>query len=434
MKLRNRFLYFVIILHLALTVLAYFLLAYNKWLFFGIQILVVVSAFISYRLYLSFVKPLEILASGVETIRDRDFSCTIIETGNEELDRLIDVYNRMIDQLRRERLTQQEQDYFLERLIRVASIGVIVLDLDKKISMFNPAAEKMLGKTIGLKVGQALKDVAVGVNGWLSDLKPGTSQVVRISGVHVYRCHKSEFPDRGFGRQFILLEELTDEIIETQKRAYEKVVRAMSHEVNNSVGAINSILNSILDYETQLTEMDRRDYHDALGVAIERNTRLGKFMASYADVVRIPPPRRVKYDLHNLLKSIHALMNKDCRERNIEWSFQLAPGPFEIEMDVNLMEQAVINIIKNAVEAIDHGGIITVVTSFSPKMIRVIDTGKGLSREIVPNLFTPFYTTKKYGQGIGLTLVREILMNHGFDFNLQTNADNKTEFQIVFEE
>ena len=433
MKLRRKFLYFVIILHLVLTALAYSLLAYNKILFFGTQFLVLISALVSYRLYRNFVQPLEILAAGVESIRDRDFSCTIIKTGHEELDHLVDVYNHMIEQLRRERLAQQEQNYFLQRLIQAASIGVIVLDLDDKVWSVNPAAATMIGKTTAMVIGQSLGDILGGPFEALLDLRPGDSRIVRTDGIRVYRCHKAHFADRGFHRRFLLLEELTEEMIATQKAAYEKVIRAMSHEVNNSVGAINSILNSILDYDRQLAEKDQTDYREVIAAAIERNSRLGGFMANYADVVRIPPPRKIRYDLHKLLKSIQALLQEHCLERNIVCRFELSPETFEIEMDVNQMEQALINIFKNAIEAIDRNGSIIIRTFATPRRLQIIDTGRGLDPDSLPHLFTPFFTTKKNGQGIGLTLIREILMNHGFGFSLKKNTENKTEFQILFE-
>ncbi|SYZ72240.1 Multi-sensor signal transduction histidine kinase [Candidatus Zixiibacteriota bacterium] len=432
MKLRNKFLYFVIALHLILTVLAYFLLAYNKFLFFGMQLLVLISAAVSYRLYRNFVRPLEILAAGVDSIRDRDFSCTVTKTGNDELDHLIEVYNRMIEQLRLERLSQQEQNYFLERLINAASIGVVVLDLDKKVSLINPAAEKILGASLPLTAGRPLIDKGGEPFNCLAEMEPGESRIIRFGGIRVYRCHKSQFLDRGFHRQFLLLEELTAEIIGTQRTAYEKVIRAMSHEVNNSVGAINSILNSVLDYEFQLNENDRTDYHEAVSVAIERNRRLGKFVENFADVVRIPPPNKVKYDVHKLLKSIHSLMNENSSARNIEWRLELSPHTLDVEIDVSQMEQALINIFKNATEAIDRNGFIIIRTCPNPKMLSIIDSGRGFDPYISSNLFVPFFTTKKNGQGIGLTLIREILMNHGFAFSLKKNDDDKTEFQIVF--
>jgi two-component system, NtrC family, nitrogen regulation sensor histidine kinase NtrY len=432
MKLRRRFIFFVITIHLLLTVLAYVLLTYNKAFFFGIQILVLISAYISYRLYRNFVRPLDILASGVESIRDRDFSSTLIKTGHEELDSLIDVYNRMIEQLRKERLIQREQHYFLERLIEATPIGLVIFDLNGNISLLNPAAERILG----LKVldSEILSPNCLANSPWncLLNLDEGKPLVVRIDGIRMYRCHKSHFLDHGFHRQFVMIEELTQEIIETQKGAYEKVIRAMSHEVNNSVGAINSILNSILDYNPQLKETDRIDYTDAINVAIKRNMGLSRFVGNYADIVRMPAPLKERYDLHKLLESIHTLMQAECQKRNIEWRWELAPGTLDVEIDIGQMEQALVNIVKNAAESIESVGNITIRTLNAPKTLQIIDSGHGIDPQVAADLFIPFFTTKKNGQGIGLTLVREILVNHGFSFNLRMNEEKKTEFKIEF--
>ncbi len=432
MKLRGKFILFVIVLHLILTVLAFVLLAYSKLLFFGLQLFVLISAVISYRLYRNFVRPMEILASGVESIRTKDFSCTIVKTGHAELDHMIDMYNRMIEQLRQERLSQQEQQYFLRQLIKAASIGVIILDLDGNVSILNPAAENILSVNAAAIAGRPLSESVNEPLNNICALNPGKSMIVRVDGMHIYRCYKSVFLDHGFHRQFYIIEELTDDIIETQRSAYEKVIRAMSHEVNNSVGAVNSILNSILNDEPHQAGADQIDYNEAINVAIERNTHLSKFMANYADVVRIPMPHKRTYDVHNLLRTIYSLMEKDCLDRNIKCRLELPPGTMQIDMDVGQMEQVMINIFRNAVDAIGRDGTIIIRATANPQMVRIIDTGRGLDNKILPNLFSPFFTTKKDGQGIGLTLIREILMNHGFSFNLKTNIDNNTEFQIIF--
>jgi nitrogen fixation/metabolism regulation signal transduction histidine kinase len=415
-----------------MTILAYFFLAYNKALFFIVQVIVIFSAIISYRLYRNFVQPLEILSAGVESIRARDFGCTLIKTGHDELDSLIDVYNRMIEQLRAERLSLQRLNYFLDHLIKVAPIGIIIFDMDRKISMANPAAEKILNLTSSA-MSHSLSEFARGPFEELENIPSGTTRVIKVDGVTTYRCHKSQFLDHGFHRQFILLDELTEEIIESQKKAYEKVIRAMSHEVNNSVGAINSILNSILDYGQQLTPDDGNDYREAVNVAIERNSGLSKFMANYAEVVKIPPPHKTEHDLHKSIKSIYALMHNDCIARNIKWRFELPAESMKINMDLNQMEQVLVNIIKNSMEAIDHDGTIFVKTALTPPTLYIIDTGRGIDSQIMSHLFTPFYTTKRDGQGIGLTLVREILINHGFKFSLRMNENNMTEFRITFD-
>jgi len=247
-------------------------------------------------------------------------------------------------------------------------------------------------------------------------------------------CTKAHFLDRGFQRYFILIEELTEEIIKAEKKAYEKVIRMMSHETNNSIGAINSILNSFLNYKDQLKAEDREDFENALLVAIQRNIRLNRFMSNFTDIVRIPPPVRRMCDLHELLKAVQVLLSGECEARNITWRWEFSPQPFKVKLDIQQMEQVLVNACKNSIEAIGENGQITVATINSPgKKLIIRDTGKGISNDIKPNLFTPFFSTKKNGQGIGLTLIKEILVNHGFNFSLESSAKGFTEFTIDFE-
>ena len=111
------------------------------------------------------------------------------------------------------------------------------------------------------------------------------------------KCQKSQFLDQGFQRSFILMEELTEELRRFEKAAYEKVIRLLSHEVNNSVGAVNSLLHSCLNYKEQLQEADRHDFENALQVAINRIEHLNAFMSSFAEVIKLPPPQFQPVDL-----------------------------------------------------------------------------------------------------------------------------------------
>jgi len=232
-----------------------------------------------------------------------------------------------------------------------------------------------------------------------------------------------------------LIEQLTREILATQKQAYAKVIRMMSHEINNSVGAVNSILQSLLKVMEQLTTEDRQDFEDAIRVAINRNTGLNRFMGNFADVVRIPPPAREPHDMHQLLHAVQTLMGAECEKRNINWAWELGPMPLQAKIDYLQIEQVLVNIIKNAIEAIGNDGTITVQTATTdPKVLRIVDTGKGIPPEVRPRLFTPFFSTKRDGQGIGLTFIREVLVSHGFDFGLEPTDDGRTVFWIRFDE
>jgi len=171
---------------------------------------------------------------------------------------------------------------------------------------------------------------------------------------------------------------------------------------------------------------------DALQVAIDRNQNLNFFMRNFADLVKLPPANKQPIDLHQLVKSVAMLMEIKAREKQIAFKFELTGGAFQIMADEQQMEQVLVNIVKNAVEAIGNDGVITFITTPDKKSLTISDTGRGISAEEAANLFTPFFSTKKDGQGIGLTLVREILVNHGFEFSLKTITTKKTNFTIMF--
>ena len=433
MTLRIKFITFAAIIHLVLIIISVLLLALNKYFFVVAELCILGSVVITIRLYRSFLKPLDLLSAGIESIRARDFSATFIRTGQEELDRLIDVYNNMISQLRSDRLRQQEQHYFLERLLEATPIAVLILDLDDKVSMLNPAARAVLNVPAGEAIGRPLNQFTGLPGAELAGLQSGETRIIQVSGVETYKCRRSHFFDRGFPRHFILIEELTREILATQKRAYDKVIRMMSHEINNSIGAVNSILQSVSTYAPQLTKEDQADFTQAIRVAIDRNSGLDGFMTNFASVVRIPPPEKTRYDLHDVLRSVHVLMGGICAQRKITLVWELDNTPFMVNIDARQIEQVLVNIFKNAVEAIGQDGTITIRTdAHEQKTLRIIDNGPGIAPENRGNLFTPFFSTKKNGQGIGLTLAREILANHGFDFNLESRDDGFTEFRITF--
>jgi nitrogen fixation/metabolism regulation signal transduction histidine kinase len=258
-------------------------------------------------------------------------------------------------------------------------------------------------------------------------LSSGSAKTFTINNGITYKIQKSHFIDRGFPRHFVMIEELTVEILEAEKKTYGKVIRMMAHEVNNTIGPVNSILQSTLQNATQSETITH-----ALQVAIERNNNLNYFMRNFADLVRIPLPEKKLIDLIPLLKNVCDLMRLKAGERNISFQFEKNSTNFMVMADSQQLEQVFINVIKNAQESINDEGIITIITSADAKQIIIRDNGAGLPPESEELLFTPFFSTKKDGQGIGLTVIREILINHGSDFSLKTIMPGVTEFKINF--
>jgi two-component system nitrogen regulation sensor histidine kinase NtrY len=198
--------------------------------------------------------------------------------------------------------------------------------------------------------------------------------------------------------------------------------------VNNTVGPVNSILQFTLQSGQHTGELI-----NAIRVAIDRNNNLNFFMRNLADLVRIPVPVKRPVHIHQLLQNVTGLMQLRAGEKEITFQNDFHQEDFTINADIQQMEQALINIVKNAMEAIDEQGTINISTQVNPKQLIIRDSGKGISPEFEDFLFSPFYSTKKDGQGVGLTVIREILFNHGFDFSLKTIAQGVTEFRINFE-
>ena len=434
MKLRTKYILLTCLVNLLFLILSSQLLKVDKLLFLGAEVLILLSIGISIHLFRAFIRPLDLIASGTQTMKDRDFNTKFRTIGQKELDQLIEVYNQMMERLREERIKKEQQHYFLEQLIEASPSSIIILDPDQRITALNPAAETTFGAVQSDIRGKILSEIDHPLARELAKFRNGDSRILRIDGIQAYNCHKAHFIDKGFDHHFILIEELTEEIYAAEKRAYEKVIRMMSHEINNSVGAVNSILDSCIDYAAQIDEAYREDFRTAMQVAMQRNTRLNRFMSNFAEIVRLPLPSRENCDLHGLLQSVQVLMEAQCKRANAEWHWQLAPGKFEVSIDVQQMEQVLVNIIKNALEAMDKGGNIRIITIHEPDRKLIIrNDGQPIPPEEKQKLFIPFFSTKRNGQGIGLTLTREILRNHGFRFSLATTDDGNTDFVIWFQ-
>ena len=370
--------------------------------------------------------------SGVEAIKDRDFTTRFVTTGKHEMDQLISVYNQMIDVLRTERTKQEEQHFFLEKLIQTSPTGIIILDYDNKVQQLNQKAIRLLGVDEKAIVNQMVDEIDHPVMKQISGLQSGEAKTITLSGVITYKLQKSHFIDRGFPRVFIMIEELTAEILEAEKKAYGKIIRMMAHEVNNTIGPVNSILQSTLKTNEINGELNGT-LKSALQVAVDRNQNLNIFMRNFADLVRLPLPNRRRIDLHKLVRNITTLMTLKAGEKEIEFEYRLSNELIFISADEQQMEQAIINIVKNAIEAIEEKGTITFTTSCHPSQLIISDTGEGIDELTSADLFTPFFSTKKDGQGVGLTLIREILINHHYKFSLQSVQKGRTDFTILFD-
>ena len=431
MKLKSFFFLLAFLLMVVWIILLFIATQENGWRFYLIEGIITFSLVYLVYFYKKVIKPLNSIAGGMDLLQAQDFSSRLSPVGQREADRIVSIFNRMMNQLKEERLRLREQNHFLDLLISVSPMGVIILTLDEQISMVNKAALEFLDAGTEDDVLNKTMDELTGTLAEELDRMPkDTTTTVRLSDSRIYRCSRLSFVDRGFAHPFYLIESLTSEVMKAEKKAYEKVIRMIAHEVNNSVAGITSTLDTV-DNALQTME-DTEDLREVMKVCIERSYSMSRFITNFANVVKIPEPQTEKVGLNARVEACKIFMENVCQSRNIKLHMELCEESPIVEMDTSLFEQVLINIIKNSAESIDEGGEIVIRTTASPLMLEVCDNGKGISKEIESKLFTPFFSTKPNGQGIGLIFIREVLMKHGFSFSLRTYPDGITRFRIRF--
>jgi two-component system, NtrC family, nitrogen regulation sensor histidine kinase NtrY len=434
-SLRWRAIAYLVTLHAIFAALAVYLLLDNTSWLIAVEAVFALSLLAGLRLAQEMYRHLGLSTEGLRLIREQEFTSRFLPVGQPEIDELIAIYNTMVDHLREERVRVAEQHQFLSRVLQVSPSGIVIFDFDGAISSLNPAAERLLDAGAAAAIGRRLDTLSSPLAKALGDLAPGDARLIGMLGARRVRCHHGTFIDRGFPRSFLLIEELTEELRQFERAAYEKLIRVMSHEVNNTVAASNSLLHSSLAYAGDLAPGNRHDFEQAIGIVIERTEQLGSFMRRFADVFRLPPPLTRPHDLVPILQGIARLLAANDNARGITWKWELESPSIWVEIDRGQFEQALVNILKNAIEAIDGEGVVTVGLTSAARTttLTIDDTGPGIASEAQSNLFTPFFSTKPHGQGIGLTLVQEILSAHGFDYGLERTVHGTTRFTIVME-
>ncbi|MDE6810339.1 MAG: PAS domain-containing protein [Muribaculaceae bacterium] len=392
------------------------------------------TLFLIYCLYRSISLPLSKVIDGLDLLKSQDTANRLRKVGQHDADSIVSLFNSLMDSLRREKLKVQEQDHLIDMLIHTSSIGVAIFDYDRHISLTNDKMAELLGAdNADSLIGKTLDQFPSTLASRLHELTPGMSKIMRIDGTSIFKCSCSSFLRNGFPIWFIIVEMLTDEIIRTEKSAYGRVIRTMAHEVNNTISGLVTLLdiiNAVHPNDSEINEVSES--------AIQRCGSLTEFVKSYSDVMKIPLPVKVPTDINDMITSMIPFLESIVRGRGII-HIELATQPVTACIDKVLIEQVIVNIVKNSAESIESlndsktNGIITITTINHPTRIIITDNGHGIPQSVADNIFTPFFTTKRNGHGLGLMFVNETLRNHNCDFKLLTSASTGiTSFSITF--
>lgn len=366
------------------------------------------------------VRPLGTLANMLAALREGDFSIRArVEDASDPLSLAYMEVNALEEILREQRLGAVEATETLRKVLEKIEVAVFAFDDEETLRIVNRAGERLLGQPAERLIGKAAGELRL--DQALRGVAPRTLEVSFPGGSGRWELRRSVVRQEGYPLQLLALSDLSRALREEERQAWKRIIRVLSHEINNSLAPIKSISGSLqsLAEKGQLPDELDEDVKRGLQVISTRAEALGRFMASYAKLARLPQPELGPVDVKALTRRVAHL------ETRLE--VQVMDGAdVTLQADADQLEQALINLVRNAVDATleagAEGGVTLRWLTRSGKLhILVEDEGPGLGD--TGNLFVPFYTTKPGGSGIGLVLSRQIAEGHGGSLVLENRPE-----------
>ena len=368
---------------------------------------------------------LRAVTDGVRSFQENDFGVRIRESRDDELGDLVALYNRLGDALRRERNEIYQRELLLDTLLQGAPMAILLVNERQRVSYANTAARKLFGQSQRL-AGRAFADVLASCPSEMRDALEAEEDAL-VAGARpeddgeeeTFRVVHRRFRLNTQENRLIVVERMTAELKRQEVEVWKKVIRVMSHELNNSLAPIRSLVHSARFVSER--PGSPRSVDAILGSVEDRVRHLCDFLEGYARFARLPRPRRESVEWRRFLETTKSF-----------FPFRLA-GELASEQgffDPAQMQQALINLLKNAAEsgsasdeiavALERGG------EQGPWLLQVLDRGKGMDDETMKKALLPFYSSKQSGSGLGLPLCTEILAAHGGSLRLQRRPGGGT--------
>jgi nitrogen fixation/metabolism regulation signal transduction histidine kinase len=364
------------------------------------------------------VFPLQTLSNLLAALREGDFSIRARGAARDDAlgEAMLEV-NFLGQILREQRLGALEATALLRTVMAEIEVAIFAFDGDQKLRLVNRAGERLLALPAERLMGKSATDLSL--EDCLGGESQSTLQKSFPGGAGRWEVHRSTFRERGAPHQLLVLSDLSRALREEERQAWQRLVRVLGHELNNSLAPIKSIagsLESLVIRETQPSDW-KEDMRRGLGVIASRAASLNRFMEAYSRLARLPLPKLQPLSVGALITRVVSLETRI----NVD----LAEGPeTTIRADGDQLEQLLINLLRNAVDAsLETGGGVRVGWRRTRERVEVWvdDEGPGLSN--TSNLFVPFFTTKPGGSGIGLVLSRQIAEAHGGTLTLENRRN-----------
>ncbi len=355
-------------------------------------------------------------------------------------------FNEVLEAFRKARSEKEEHWQYLNTVVQQVGTGLLSFDNDGNVELINAIAKSYL-RTPQIHNIAEIQAQSMGLYELIKNIKPGANKLFRLDAKHQLALGATEMIMRGQVYKLITMQNIQPELHQNELEAWQKLTRVLRHEIMNSITPIASLTSTLKDILIEdLTPVKETfvlntesvdDLQEGLDTIESRSYGLIKFIDAYRDYTTIPEPTLKKINLSDLLEHVANLMKIEIRKSDVDFEWKVSRDDLQILGDEELMEQVLINLVKNAIEAVPEQSkpIVSLkgdVDIDGNVYIKIRDNGQGIEPEALERIFIPFYTTKKSGSGIGLALSQQIMQLHKGTLTVDSEPDRFTEFTLKF--
>ena len=354
-------------------------------------------------------------------------------------------FNEVLEAFRKARSEKEEHWQYLNSVVQQVRTGILSFDIDGHIQLMNTNAKKFIGINAIRNIRELIQ-INPKLYHAINSVAPGKSELYKGSNELYLTIQSTELRIRGIDVKLVTLQNIQPELQKQELEAWQNLTRVLRHEIMNSITPISSLtstLREILDHDMErknshyeLKEEGADDLREGLSTIENRSKGLIKFIDAYREYTSLPKPKMSIVRLKDIIEKVAQLMRTELRQTNVNFHYECSSEYLTIQADVEMIEQVIINLLKNAIEALaeTRNAQLDLIGRYdeSAVKIEVIDNGPGIIKEALEHIFVPFYTTKRTGSGIGLSLSRQIMQMHNGSIAVESQTEVRTVFTLRF--
>jgi nitrogen fixation/metabolism regulation signal transduction histidine kinase len=390
------------------------------------------------------------LTQFLQSIRHSDFASSFSDPGlGKSFEDLSKEFSQIFEAIKRYRAEKEENFNYLQTVVQHVTIGILVFQKDGKVDIYNKAITKML-RIKHIRFISELAEVKDDLPDTLMKLKAGDSTLVKVfieSELLQLAINCTEFRMRGMDFVLASLQDISAELDEKEIESWQKMIRVLTHEITNSITPITSLASTVhemLIYEKDgkpvLNTLDDEDVESvdrAITTVQNRSQGLLNFVETYRNLTRIPKPNFRYFRIAELFERCSQLLQPKITELGVLCSHKVFPPDLMVTADPDLIDQVIINLMLNALDAVKDVEkpritILATLNNANRVVIDIHDNGIGIKPDVMDKIFMPFFTSKKHGSGIGLSLSRQIMHLHKGSILVRSRPEEGTVFTLVF--